>query len=78
MTFYSLNPFIFEKKNEFYYCFFKNKYLVKTFKGSLSKIFVIKYITLKQTPLILKTFPSECILHRVSIFICIQAHKYVQ
>ena len=61
-------------------------------KGALAKIFdkkilclkveerlwfVIKYITLKQTPLILKTFPSECILNRVSLSIWLKANKYI-
>ena len=29
------------------------------------------------TPLTLKTFPSECILDRASIYICLQGNKYV-
>ena len=68
-------------------------YLIQTiifFKGALTKIFVkkilqlteilwfvIKYISLNQTLFILKTFPSECILNRIPIFICLQASKCV-
>ena len=63
------------------------------FEGTLAKIlyfafksgrkvekrlwFVIKYITLKQILLILKTFPLERILHSVSIYICLQTKRYV-
>ena len=39
------------------------------------KIFVILYTTLKQTPLVLKPFSSECVLNRVSIYICLQTNK---
>ena len=39
---------------------------------------VIKFSTLKQTPVILKIFPLECISNRVSIYICLQSNKYVK
>ena len=39
--------------------------------------FVIKYVILKQTLLISKTFPSECCYQYISIFICLQGHRYV-
>ena len=66
----------------------KTEFKVKVgqFKGALAKIFFQKilrlkvegrlgyviYVTLKQTTLILKTFPWECILNRVVIYICLQ------
>ena len=40
-------------------------------------LFVIKYITLKKNTFYYKNIPSECIINRVSIYICLQENKYV-
>ena len=39
--------------------------------------FFKKYVIWKQTQLILTTFPSECSSNGVSIYVCLQANKYV-
>ena len=54
---------------------FVEKILCLKLKKDSDLSFMIEYVILKKKPLIKKTFPSECILNRVSIYFCLQANK---